>query len=128
MIDGKLAELGWDPRDVQVIVRTDLRGQEMLSLRDMDGVSVEAGMPECPDEAGAMDGDGDGRDEREELDSTSSERRDVPADEELEELRTQNAELSTCTSELRDKVTSLEDEVSEVRDMLKKESERVCEM
>ena len=128
MIDGKLAEQGRDPRDIQVIVRTDLRGQEMLSLRDMDGVFVEAGMPECPNEAGAMDGDGDGRDEREELDSTSSERRDVPAAEELEELPTQNAELSTCTSELRDKVTSLEDEVSEVRDMLKKESERVCEM
>ena len=33
MIDGKLEEMGRDPRNVQVIVASDPRGRETLSLR-----------------------------------------------------------------------------------------------
>ena len=43
MIDGKLAEMGCDPRDVQVIVRTDTHGQATVCLRDTGGVFVDAG-------------------------------------------------------------------------------------
>ena len=68
MIDGKLAEMGRNPRDVQVIVRTDTDGQDTVCLRDAGGMFVDAGTLE---EGLEITGDSvDGGERREERDST----------------------------------------------------------
>ena len=76
-------------------------------MRDVDGVFVDAGALEEPEEGGPGNdggewrGDGRGEGERERSDSRSSEHSSQRADEELEDLRAQNAVLSACTMELR---------------------------
>ena len=131
MIDGKLAEMGRDSHNVQVIMARDPRGQETLTLRDVDGVFVDTGAPEegGPGNDGG-DGRGDGRSkgERERSDSRSSEHSSQRTDEELEDLRAQNAVLSAFITEPRAEVSSLKEEVTKLREMLKKETERVSEM
>ena len=116
MIDGKLTEMDRDPRNVQVVLERDGSGRETLSLKDMDGVFVDAGGLEEPEEVGT----GRGGSESEESDPTPSERGISPAGE-LDDLRTQNAELTA-------QVSSLEGDVSRLGELLKKETERVSEM
>jgi cell division protein FtsB len=132
MIDGKLTEMGRDPRNIQVIVARDPRGRETLSLRDVGGVFVDVGTPEALDEGGTGGGGGDGdrlgEAEREEPETVSSERSSPQATEELDDLRAQNTVLTACNTELRTQVSSLNEEVSRVREMLQKETERVSEM
>lgn len=124
MIDGKLAEMGRDPRNVQVIVTRDTHGRETLALRDVDGEFVDVGALE---EEGVRTSD-DGGGEGEESDSTTSERSSPHAVDALDNLREQNEALSASNVELEAQVSSLKEEVSEVRDNLKKETERVGEM
>ena len=124
MIDGKLTEMDQDPRNVQVVLERDGSGRETLSLKDMDGVFVDAGGLEEPEEVGTGGvgrGDGRGGSESEKSDPTPSERGSPPAAGELDDLRTQNAELTA-------QVSSLEGEVSRLGELLKKETERVSEM
>ena len=71
MIDGKLTEMDRDPRNVQVVLERDGSGRETLSLKDMDGVFVDAGGLEEPEEVGTGGvgrGDGCGGSESEESD------------------------------------------------------------
>ena len=121
MIDGKLTEMGRDPRNVQVIVVRDPRGQETLSLRDVEGVFIDVGTLEEPEGAGTGDGGGDGRGgiEREEPDQAPSGSGGPRAAEELDDLRGKNAELSASNAELRAQVSSLEEEVGRVRELLR---------
>lgn len=122
MIDGKLTDMERDLRNVKVIVGTDSRGQAILFLRDIDGVFVDAGT--IRDESGDSPGDGDSDvDVCDDGEEPGSEHGDEYSAEELEKLRTQNATLSFNNPELAAQVSSLEEEV---RDMLGKESERVC--
>ena len=124
MIDGKLTEMDRDPRNVQVVVARDGNGRETLSLKDVDGVFVDAGGLEEPEEVGTGGvgrGNGRGGSESEESDPTPSERGGSPAAGELDDLRTQNAELTAH-------VSSLEGEVSRLGELLKRETERVSEM
>ena len=129
-IDRKLTEMGRDPRNVQVIVVRDPRGQETLSLRDVEGVFIDVGTLEEPEGAGTGDGGGDGRGgiEREEPDQAPSGSGGPCAAEELDDLRGKNAEISASNAELRAQVSSLEEEVGRVRELLKRETERVGEM
>lgn len=46
MINGKIKEMGRDPRNVQVIVARDSHAWETLSPRDVDGILVDVGAPE----------------------------------------------------------------------------------
>ena len=66
MIDGRLEEMGRHPRNVQIIVVTDSRGRETLSLRDVGGEFVNV---EEQDGVGAA---GEGDVDREESGSTTS--------------------------------------------------------
>ena len=128
IIEGKLTEMGRDPRNVHVIVTKDPRGREMLALRDVDDVFVDSGSLENPDAAGTVDGSGEDGGESGTNPASSSDDASTHAAKELDELRAQNAELLTSTTELRAQVTSLEEEVSEVRGKLKEQTERVNEI
>ena len=122
MIDGKLEEMGRDPRNVQVIVASDPRGRETLSLRDVDGEFVRVGAVE--EQEGVATGGGD----REESESTTSEQSIPHSAGELDDLRERNATLSTCNADLAAKVSSLNEEVKKVSDKLKREAESMSEM
>ena len=122
MIDGKLEEMGRDPRNVQVIVASNPRGRETLSLRDVDGEFVRVGAVE--EQEGVATGGGD----REESESTTSEQSIPHSAGELDDLRERNATLSTSNADLAAKVSSLNEEVKKVSDKLKREAERMSEM
>ena len=99
MIDGKITEMGCDPRNVQVTVRTHPHGQETLSLRDVDGVFVDAGTTDVVPE---LEGDSTGSVNNEDV----SEGRDLDSPvhsgkDEIADLRAENALLSACTTELK---------------------------
>ena len=42
LVDGKLTDMGREPRNVQVVVGVDDEGWEIVSLRDVTGVFTEA--------------------------------------------------------------------------------------
>ena len=123
MIDGKITEMGRDPRNVQVTVRTHPHGQETLSLRDVDGVFVDAGTTDVVPE---LEGDSTGSVNNEDV----SEGRDLDSpvhsgEDEIADLR---ALLSACTTELKTEVSALNEEVHRLKDRLERETERVNEM
>ena len=126
MIDGKITEMGRDPRNVQVTVRTHPHGQETLSLRDVDGVFVDAGTTDVVPE---LEGDSTGSVNNEDV----SEGRDLDSpvhsgEDEIADLRAENALFSACTTELKTEVSALNEEVHRLKDRLERETERVNEM
>ena len=136
IVEGKLAEMGRDPRNVLVVVATDSSGRETLTLRDVSGVFVDAGSPReeadhdsTDDEHGDVDpGSRGDRDESPPETPVHSDGDGIPDAEELHSLRAQNAELMATATDLRTEVSSLHEEVTKLRERLTKESERVNEM
>lgn len=126
MIDRKLEEMGRNPRDIQVVVVCDARGQEAMSLRDVDGEFIHVGkVVECEGAGGEAAREGE---EREESGSTTSDPGGRDSTGKLDELREENARLSTLNEDLTAQVSSLRTEVDGVRDKLQREKEYVREV
>ena len=136
IVEGKLAEMGRDPRNVLVVVATDSSGRETLTLRDVSGVFVDAGSPReeadydsTDDEHGDLDpGSRVDRDESAPETPVHSDGDGIPDAEQLHSLRAQNTELMATATDLRTEVSSLHEEVTKLRERLTKEIERVNEM
>ena len=64
MIDGRLTEMGRDPRNVQVVVRSGPHG-ETLSLRDVEGTFVDATIALKDSDGGGAYGSGNGEERSE---------------------------------------------------------------
>ena len=133
IIEGRLREMEREPRNVQVMVGVDEGGGEIVSLRDVSGVFLEArgATDEAEREGGGADGDAEeyGDTEREERESVSpSVHDDVSLADELTASRVLNGELTARNEELVTQVSSLRDTVSELTEKLAGETERVNEM
>lgn len=90
IIDGKLAEMRRDPRDVQVIVRTDTHGQYTVCLRDAGSVFVDAGTLE--EGRTKLTGDSVDRGEREKRETLHPYNITMTVSSLISELRMQNSQ------------------------------------
>ena len=133
IIDGRLTEMGRDPRNVQVVVRSGPHG-ETLSLRDVEGTFVDATVALEDSDGGGADGgsggDGEERSKPGVRVAPGSPRSSPRASEgeELDALRARNESLLADKRALSRQVSSLREEVSEVQHMLEGERERMGEM
>lgn len=131
MIEGKLTEMGREPRNVQVIVSVE-DDVEAVSLQDGSGVFVRAG---CPSSEASGGGAGGSREDRRttvsanrESEDERSEHDDSSLADELAESRAHNEELTALNEDLSQEVSSLREEVSSLREQLGRETERAGEM
>ena len=131
IIDGRLTEMGRDPRNVQVVVKSGPHG-ETLSLRDVDGTFVDTTVALEDPDGGGVGGHADGEERGESgVGVAPGSPRGSPRaseGEELDALRAENESLLADKQALSRQVSSLREEVSEVRDVLKGEREKVGEM
>ena len=136
MIEGRLTEMGREPRNVQVIVSVDTDGVEAVSLQDGSGMFVMAGCPlNEASGSGAGGGASGGEEDRPETVSGNRESEDERSEHddsslagELAETRAHNEELTARNEELSQDVSSLREEVSKLREQLGRETERAGEM
>ena len=132
MIEGKLTEMGREPRNIQVIVGVDTDGVETVSLQDGGGVFVSAGSPSKEASGGGAGGGREDCRENESVNRVSEDEHSEPNDSsvanELAESRAHNKELTTLNEELSQEVSSLREEVSKLRGQLGRETERAGEM
>ena len=144
IIEGKLTEMGREPRNVQVCVSEPDSGSEKVSLRDARGVFVDtqyrlpetSGVEESEEavDTGLEHRDGDAR-ERTSSGGTSVDAGEAADATELTELQAQNEELvitndqlTVTNNGLTVQVSELEREVSRLNEEWKRENERVNEM
>ena len=126
IIEGKLTEMGREPRNIQVEVSEDDGGTAKVSLRDVSGSFVET---ECPPQDTGGLGVGDDRDGRESTGSAAPSVQDDLSDAaELVAVQAQNEQLTSLNEELTAQVSNLREEVGRLGDAWKKETERVNEM
>ena len=131
MIEGKLLDMGRDPRNVQVILTKDSQGRDTISLHDVNGEFVDTGLVQAPEGDGSVQDSAatPGGRPSDQLETMSP----APSDSEthgmgeVEQLKEQNTELIACTAELRRKVSDLEGEVATLKNTLR-ETEHVGEM